>query len=167
MTRTRSLPKMLSAGPVWLAVLTFIASGCGPVIFRLDETRATGACPWSEDDSGIACVSHRSTREPRSLLLYVPAIRSSPCHDTRLYLRSSDQPTAAKVSTLMGPRMRLDVNSNRRLRVSAGVRTGPAISHTRARSTEVSADCAVERSLSRFDSSFNRLREPSLPSATD
>lgn len=93
---------MFSAGAVWLAVLTFIASGCGPVIFRLDETRATGACPWSEGDTGIACVSDRSMPEPRVLLLYVPAIRSSPCNDTRLYLRSSDQPIAAKVSALMG-----------------------------------------------------------------
>ena len=72
MSRTRSLPKMFSAGAVWLAVLTLIASGCGPVIFRLDETRATGACPWSEHDSGIACVSYRRPSQPPSLLLYVP-----------------------------------------------------------------------------------------------
>jgi hypothetical protein len=72
MSRTYSLPKMFSAGAVWLAALTLIASGCGPVIFKLDETRASGACQWSEDNSGIACVSDRHSREPRRLLLYVP-----------------------------------------------------------------------------------------------
>ena len=72
MSGTRSIPKMFSAGAVWLTVLTLIASGCGPVTFKLDETRATGACRWSEHDSGIACVSYRRLREPRNLLLYVP-----------------------------------------------------------------------------------------------
>ena len=71
MIRIRWLQKMFSAG-VWLAGLTVVVNGCGPVIFRLDETRTTGACPWSEDGSGIACVSYRSTRPSRSLLLYAP-----------------------------------------------------------------------------------------------
>jgi hypothetical protein len=64
MSRTRSLSKMFTAMAVWLAVLTFIVSGCGPVIFILDGTRATGACPWTDDDSAIACVSFRMNREP-------------------------------------------------------------------------------------------------------
>jgi hypothetical protein len=59
MSRTVSIPKMFSGGAVRLTVLTLIASGCGPVTFKLDETRATGACRWSEHDSGIACVSYR------------------------------------------------------------------------------------------------------------
>jgi hypothetical protein len=67
----RWLPKMFSAG-VRLAVLTVVVNGCGPVIFKLDETRTTGACPWSEDGSGIACVSYRSTRQSRNILLYAP-----------------------------------------------------------------------------------------------
>jgi hypothetical protein len=67
----RWLPKMFSAG-AWLAVLTVVVNGCGPIIFRLNETRTTGACPWSEDASGIACVSYRSTRQSRSTLLNAP-----------------------------------------------------------------------------------------------
>ena len=84
MIRIRWLPKIFSA-VVWLVVLAVVVNGCGPVIFRLNETRTTGACPWSEDGSEIACVSYRSTRPSRSLLLYAPAKDRVQRNDTRVY----------------------------------------------------------------------------------
>jgi hypothetical protein len=47
---------MVTVVGLGLAAVTFLMSGCGPVIFRLDETRTTGACAWTDDESDIACV---------------------------------------------------------------------------------------------------------------
>jgi hypothetical protein len=49
---------------VVLGLAAFLTSGCGPVIFRFDETRTIGACPWRDAESAIACVSFRTSREP-------------------------------------------------------------------------------------------------------
>jgi hypothetical protein len=52
----RSLSTMLTIVALGLAAVSVLLSGCGPVIFRLDETRTTGACPWTDANSAIACV---------------------------------------------------------------------------------------------------------------
>jgi hypothetical protein len=64
MTRkpARSLSTMLVT--LGLATVTFLTTGCGPVIFIIDETRATGGCPWPDDElASIVCVSFRTNRE--------------------------------------------------------------------------------------------------------
>lgn len=66
MTRkpARSLSTMLMLVTLDLATVTFLTTGCGPVIFRVDETRTAGACPWTDAESEIACASFRINREP-------------------------------------------------------------------------------------------------------
>ena len=60
----RSLSTMVTVVRLGLAAVIFQMSGCGPLIFRLDETRTTGACPWTDANSAIACVSFRTNLEP-------------------------------------------------------------------------------------------------------
>jgi hypothetical protein len=60
----RSLAALLPVIALGLAAVTFVTTGCAPVLFRLDETRTQAACPWTGADSEIACASFRINREP-------------------------------------------------------------------------------------------------------
>ena len=81
----RSLSTLLPVIALSLAAVTFVTTGCGPVLFRLDETRTTAGCPWTDAESEIACASFRINREP--LPFGIRDGRSQSSHQTR---RSAD-----------------------------------------------------------------------------
>jgi hypothetical protein len=72
----RSVSKILTIVALGLAAVTLTA-GCSPVIFRLDETRTTGACPWTEANSAIVCVGFSTDRESLPFEFRHPLPRSS------------------------------------------------------------------------------------------